>query len=131
MTGHWSLRSGAAAFFLLLGACSAQQVQFTADDVALAARVANASSVPAVAASASAIDPSGYKCWASIGPAMSALGAAGSSVGLATAIEVARVAIISVRSGGVCGALAQPLLAQLALVPGAANAIAMAAASVQ
>lgn len=103
---------------------------FVGGDLTTAAAVANSPNVPAVAAAANAVDPTGYACWGTLLPAVTAL-EAGKQVGLATIVEVARVAIIEVRSKGPCAGLAQPLLAQLALLPGASNAIAIAASSVQ
>jgi hypothetical protein len=117
---------------LALAACTANDplIKFAAGDIATAAAVANSPSVPPVPAVAGAVDPSGYQCWGTLEPSVAAI-QGGKMIGLATMIEVARVAIIQARRGGACGALASPLLAQLALVPGASQALAIAATSVQ
>lgn len=103
---------------------------FVAGDLQMAATIANSPNVPAQPAAANAVDPTGYACWGSLEPAVAAIDAGG-TVGLATMIEIARVAIIEVRQGGPCGTLAAPMLGQLALLPGAGNAIALAATSVR
>lgn len=117
---------------LMLAGCGGQSglLGFAGDDVATAAAVANASTVPVTLVNSNAVDPSGYACWGSLGPGISAI-QNGKQVGLATMIEVARVAIIMARLNGPCGALAAPVLGQLSLLPGAGNAIAIAATSVR
>lgn len=112
-----------------LGAC-AQTEGFVAGDLTTAAAIANSPNVPATAAAANAVDPTGYSCWGSMAPAVAAIQAR-KTVGGASLIEVARVLVIQSRKGGQCAALASPILSQLALLPGAANAIAIAATSVQ
>lgn len=121
----------AAVLALVLAGCINQQTaQFAAADLVTAKAVANSPKLTAVAAAPGAIDPAGYACWGSLEGPVSVI-AAGGTIGLAAIIEVARVAIIEVRNGGPCATLAQPLLAQIALLPGAGNAIALAAVSVQ
>jgi hypothetical protein len=121
------------AIAAMLAACNPSTdpvLKLAASDLQTATAVANSPNVPATAAAPNAVDPQGYACWGSLTPAVAAL-QSGTQVGLATMVEVARVAIIQVRSKGSCAGLAAPLLSQLALIPGAGNAIAMAAASVQ
>ena len=115
---------------LLAGCVGSNGQNFVAGDVNLAATVANTPAVPAVAANPNAVDPSGYACWGSLAPGIAAI-SAGQTVGFATMIEVARVGIIMARTKGPCAALAAPILSQLALLPGAGNALAIAATSVQ
>lgn len=112
-----------------LVACSPAGMNFVAGDGATAFAIANSPGAGATV-SPTAIDPSAAKCFGNLGPAVSAL-QAGKNVGLFTLMEVARVAILQTKTGGACGALAAPILSQLALIPGAANAIALAAVSVQ
>jgi hypothetical protein len=121
--------AAALAAILVLGGCSAA-AKFTAADMQTAASLANTPSTPATAAAANAIDPQGYNCWGTMAPAMTAI-SNGQDPGLATLIEAARVLVLAAKSGGACGALAQPIMAQLALLPGAANIIAEAATTVQ
>lgn len=103
--------------------------QFTAHDVAAASAVANSPDAPATPPAANAIDPVGYKCWGALAGPVAALNA-GQALGAATAIEVARVALLEIRGGGPCSALAQPVLQAIALLPGAGNILAAAEASV-
>ncbi len=117
-----------ATLVLSLTACS-QGVTFVAGDGQTAFNIANSSNVGATV-SATAVDPNGAKCFGGMQPAIAAL-QAGKDIGMLTMIEVARVAILQSKHGGTCGALAAPVLSQLALVPGASNALAIAAVSVQ
>lgn len=105
---------------MMLAACqNSQLAQFTTGDLATAQAVA-----------ASGGDAKGAQCWGSLLPAVQAL-QAGKTIGAATLIEIARVAILAGRNGGACGPLTAPILAQLSLLPGAGNIIALAASSVQ
>jgi hypothetical protein len=119
-----------ASIALGLTACSSANQNFVAGDLNTAAMVANSPNAPSVPVSANAVDPSGYQCWGTLAPSVAALGTA-QSVGFATLIEIARVAIIQSRTKGACAALAAPILSQISLLPGAGNAIAIAATSVQ
>jgi hypothetical protein len=120
----------AFAALLSLGACSQATMQFTASDLTQAASIANLPNEPAAPAAKNAIDPQGYSCFGVMAPVVSAL-AAGQSTGLFTTIEVARVVIISAKSGEACQMIAQPILEQIALLPGGGNILAEAALAVQ
>lgn len=100
----------------------------TASDMQTAAAIANMPSA-AVPANPNAIDPAGAMCFGTMGPIIGQM-AAGRSVGLFSQIEALRVLIIASRQNGACALLAQPILAQLSLLPGAGNAIAIAATTV-
>lgn len=111
------IRYGAGIAVLALTACVGRPVAtFTAGDLTTAQSIATAGG-----------DATGAACWGSLLPAVQAF-RAGSTVGAATLTEIARVAIL--KGQGPCGPLIAPIMAQLSLLPGAANIIAAAASSV-
>jgi len=103
---------------------------FAVGDLTLAASLANMPNVSSVPVSPTAIDPSGAQCWGTLAPGVAAI-SKGTNPGFAVLVEVARVGIIMSRQNGPCGALAAPILSQLSVLPGAGNAIAIAATSVR
>jgi hypothetical protein len=114
----------------LTGCPNAQLATFTAADLNQAASIADLPNEPAVPAAANTLDPQGYSCFGTMAPVVAAL-AAGKSTGLFTTIEVARVVIISAKSGEACQMIAQPILEAIAALPGGGNILAEAAVAVQ
>jgi len=108
---------------LALAACTQAQLQgplqFSTADVTTAQALANSPGAAASAA-ANAIDPVGAQCWGSMLPSVQAL-EGGKAVGLATATEIYRVAMIQIK--GPCVAIALPILAKLSPIPGFSLAI--------